>query len=237
METKKGRIMLIRTLAVVAGIALGAPVMAQTLTVQGTGEVGFEPDIALVTLGVGADAPTPAEAVAAMNQGLAPVLESLIDAGVAPRDMQTGTLNLHPVYSDRPETQPAGAPEITGYHAESLLSVRVRDLGILGTVLDTAVTKGANRLEGIQWQLSDPAAAEDAALGAAVADAVRKAAVTAQAAGLGLGDIEEIREGNVDSAPPQPMMMMEARGGGVPLARGEVGVTATVTVRYATVAD
>ncbi|WP_375263495.1 SIMPL domain-containing protein [Palleronia sp.] len=229
--------MLIRTLAVVAGIVLGTPIMAQTLTVEGTGEVAFEPDIALVTLGVGADAATPTEAVAAMNQGLAPVLATLTDAGIAPRDMQTGTLNLHPVYSDRPETQPAGGPEVTGYHAESLLSVRVRDLDILGTVLDTVVGEGANRLEGVQWQLSDPAAARDAALGAAVADAVRKAAVMAQAAGVGLGAIEEIREGNVESSPPQPMMMMEARSGGVPLARGEVGVTAAVTLRYATVSD
>ena len=229
--------MLIRTLVVLAGMAVSTPLVAQTLTVEGTGEVAFEPDIALVTLGVEADAASPAEAVAAMAQGLSPVLDSLTQAGIAPRDMQTGTLNLRPVYAEQSQTRPGEGPEISGYRAESLLTVRVRDLDTLGPVLDAAVTEGANRLEGIQWQLSDPEAAEDAALGAAVADAVRKAAIMAEAAGLGLGAIEEIREGNVGAMPPQPMMRMEAADSGMPLARGEVGVTATVTLEYATVAD
>lgn len=237
MRSRKGKNMLIRTMTMVAGIALASPVLGQTLTVGGTGEVAFEPDLALVTLGVEADAPTPAEAVTAMGQGLSPVLQSLTDAGIEPRDMQTGTLNLRPVYADQAETRPNEGPEITGYRAESLLSVQVRDLDTLGPVLDAAVTQGANRLEGIQWQLSDPQAAEDAALGAAVADAVRKAAVMAQAAGLGLGEIEELREGEVGYEPPQPMMRMEASMSDMPLARGEVGVTANVTLRFATVAD
>lgn len=236
MHRQKGKTMHIRTLTMVAGIALATPLWGQTLTVGGSGEVAFEPDLALVTLGVEADAPTPAEAVAAMGQGLSPVLEGLTEAGIEPRDMQTGTLNLRPIYADQAETRPNEGPEVTGYRAESLLSVRVRDLDTLGPVLDRAVTQGANRLEGIQWQLSDPEAAEDAALAAAVADAVRKAAVMAQAAGVGLGEIQEIREGDVGHEPPQPMMRMEASMSDMALARGEVGVTATVTLQFATVA-
>ncbi|SPJ23946.1 SIMPL domain-containing protein [Palleronia abyssalis] len=222
--------------ALAVGIALAAPALAQeadaVLSVTGEGRISAAPDIATVEMGVVAEGDTPAEAIDGMSTEMGSVLTALTEAGIAPEDIQSGTLSLQPIYADRTEIQPEQGPRITGYLAVTDLSVRVRALDDLGGVLNTAVDQGANQLSGLRWALSDPQPAEDAALAAAVAEAVRKGAIMAEAAGVALGPIVELVESGGPLGGPQPMMM-EARAADIPLARGEIDVTARVTVRFA----
>lgn len=175
--------MLMVSAALMVGLAGAASAQDGRLAVMGEGVVSVEPDVAVVRMGVVADGNTPDAAVSGMSDALAPVLVGLIDDGIEARDIQTGTLSLRPVYADRSQVQTDEGPRITGYRAESSLTVTVRELDGLGAVLSRAVSAGGNTFDGLSWELSDPQAAEDAALAAAVADAARKAALMSGAAG------------------------------------------------------
>jgi hypothetical protein len=110
-----------------------------------------------------------------------------------------------------------------------MLTVRIAALETAGSVLDAAVTDGANTLNGLTFGLANPRPIEDDARKAAVADALARAQVLAQAAGESLGPILSITEGG-GGRQPMPMLYKAAADSAVPLAAGEVGVSAEVTI-------
>ena len=115
-----------------------------------------------------------------------------------------------------------------------MLTVRVRNLGSLGEVLDAVVKDGANRLGGVRFDVLNPEPLLNAARRAAVADARAKAALFADAAGVSLGDLIRLEEQGTGLR-PQPMMEMRmmADSSGIPVAGGEVSLQASLTLVYA----
>jgi uncharacterized protein YggE len=123
------------------------------ITVTGDATVTAAPDLATVTLGVTTTDPLAAAAMKSNSAALATVMVRLQAAGIADRDLQTSNLQLNPNWIN-PEN--GGIATISGYTASNMLSVRVRDLAILGAVLDAAITDGANTLNGISFGQADP---------------------------------------------------------------------------------
>lgn len=197
-----------------------------TLTVTGTAIVNAAPDQATLSLGVTTTGATAAAAMGANNDAASAVIARLIAAKVAERDMQTTGLSLNPNWV----MNAAGtAQEIQGYTASSTLTVRIDALDTAGAILDAAIADGANTLNGLTFGLTDPRPLEDDARQAAVADALTRAQVLAQAAGETLGPIVSITEGG-GGQQPMPMLFKAAADSAVPLAAGEVGVSAEVTI-------
>jgi uncharacterized protein len=202
------------------------------ITVIGTGQVMAEPDKATIMVGVTTEGPVAAEAMAENSRAMAAVMERLRALGVADRDMQTASLSLSPRWMP-PRPMDGDAPVPSGFVASNMLSVEVRDLEALGGILDAALSDGANTLGGLTFGIEDDSALKEAARRAAVADAMAKARVLADAAGLALGDIEEISEGSDFGGPfPQARMDM-AMSESVPVAPGELSLNATITLVYA----
>jgi uncharacterized protein YggE len=202
------------------------------IAVWGEGEVAAAPDMAIVTLGARAEAGTAQEAMAQSSAGVSATLAVLEAAGVEPRDIQTSGLSLSPRWV-RPEDRD-GPSEVDGYVASNTLTIRVRDLDDLGEILDAAVSQGANSLGGISFGLSDPDAAEEAARRDAVADARDRAGVFAEAAGVTLGALQSLSDESGGGSAPVMMMRAEAMSdSAVPVAAGELTVSARVRVVYA----
>jgi hypothetical protein len=188
--------------------------------------------MARISLGVSQQAKTAGEAMDAMSAGTSAVLATLGEQGIAQVDIQTGQLLLEPAYD---YNTPDGLPVMIGFIATQMLDVNVRDIARLGGVLDAVVDDGANRVNGIAFDVSDPRVVTDEARRGAVEDARARAELYAEAAGLTLGEIVSISEATVYS-PPIPMY--DARGGAqeaaaVPVAPGEVSLMTSVTVTYA----
>ena len=203
---------------------------AATLTVTGTGEVSAAPDMARISLGVLAQAPTAAEAVRAMSADMETVMASLAAAGVAQEDIQTSNLRVDVQQTYDEATQ---AARVTGYMAVTDVQVRVLDLATLGQTLDAVVQEGANQMNGLTFDLQDRKPALDAARRAAVADALDKAELYAGAAGVALGPIKALTEGTAGGGMPQPMMRMAMDAAeSVPVAAGQITISADVTVTY-----
>ncbi|MGB1035186.1 MAG: SIMPL domain-containing protein, partial [Primorskyibacter sp.] len=212
-------------------VLLSPPVWADapTLTVSGQGRAGAVPDMAHLSLGVVARAPTAAEASRAMGQDMRAVLDALAASGVAGADVQTTGLSLHPVYGKRIGTRPAA---ITGFEASTQVTARLMGMDRVSPVLDAVLDIGVNQLNGIRFAVSDPAPLLRAARMAAMADARDRAQTYALAAGLELAEVRSIREGGTGGG-PRPEMMMAARvASDMPVAAGEVDYSASVTVVY-----
>ena len=232
---------LIRTFVVAVGLAVaaGLPTWAHAqaagdtamLTVTGQGEVFAQADVAYVTLGVSEQDASAARATDRMSRAAAQILERLQTSGIDMVDIQTGQLSLERIYDPSSYN---GTPTVTGFEATTMLTVRVRDLGSLGEVLDAVVKDGANRLGGVRFDVLNPEPLLNAARRAAVADARAKATLFADAAGVELGDLIRLEEQGAGLR-PQPMleMRMMADSSSIPVAGGEVSLQASVTLVYA----
>ena len=201
------------------------------ISVSGTGRVDLAPDMATVRIGVTHQDEDAAAALQQTSDAVAAMLARLTELGIAARDVQTAGLSLNPVWRDRPEQQ--GQPMPWGFEASNVVSLRLRDIAALGEVLDALVADGANRLDGVSFGLQDPEASMDEARRLAVADARRKATLFAEAAGVALGKVIDLTETGMATPRPQMMEMAAMRADSVPVAAGEVGITASVQMTFA----
>ncbi|MXU66129.1 SIMPL domain-containing protein [Oceanomicrobium pacificus] len=229
--------MLRLSLALTALVTLWCPPAwaDEIIRVEGVGVTRVAPDLARITLGVDTQAETAAAAMAGNNESMAQVMLTLTDAGVAKDDIQTERINLSQIYGPR-EPDSRGLPPVIGFAASNAVRVTLRDLDEVGGVLDAVSTGGANRIQSIGFDISDPGAAQNAARRDAVSDAMRRAALYAEAAGVTLGPVLKILE-PVQSSGPMPLMMASrmADESGVPVAPGMVEIGATITMEFAIV--
>jgi len=213
----------------------GAPLAAQqaegVLTVSGQGQVAVAPDMVTITVGVETEAETADAALAANNAAMNRVFALLEAEGIDARDLQTSRFSVNPVWDN--SRAAAGRPlSVRGFAVANLLNVTLRDLPRLGPVLDALVDSGANQVQGVRFAVADPAPHLDRARALAVAEAMRKARLYADAAGVRLGALLALEEAGARRAGP---LAMEARlmADSVPLAEGELTISAEVTLRYA----
>jgi uncharacterized protein YggE len=210
-----------------------APSPVPTISVTGEGRAEAVPDMASIRIGITAQAATAAEALAQSSAAVSDTLDRLDAAGIEARDRQTTGLSLQPDWDYGREGNTP--PRIIGYTAQNGVTVRVRDLAMLGGLLDAVVSGGANRLDGLSFTVADPAPLLDEARRRAVADARRRATLYAEAAGVTLGAVLAISDGPGASA-AMPMLRSEMAmmsDAAVPIAEGEVELSARVQIVYA----
>jgi len=221
-----------------------APAFAQetpvngTISISGIGEVTSAPDTAFVNSGVTSQGATAREALDANTKAMGELIETLKAAGIEARDIQTSGFSVNPnyVYSDARDANGYQLPpKITGYQVYNNVNVRVRELAKLGSVLDKAVTVGANTINGVSFSVADPSKLYDEARKAAFADAKNKAGLYAEVAGEELGSIRNISEVQ-GMGSPQPYMMKAsadmASAGAVPIEGGELSYSINVQVTW-----
>lgn len=214
-------------------LALATPVLAEgsrTITVMGSAEARTAPDRAAVSVGVDTRAKTAAEALASNAQTMTAVFTALDAAGIDRTAIQTSQFGLSPVFEPYREgsDQP---PAVVGYDATNGVTVTVTALDKLGTVIDALAVAGANRFDGVSFDVADPRAALDVAREKAVADAQARAALYARAAGVTLGPVLSISEQSGVSS-PLPMRAEMVKAAPTPIAPGTVTLSTEVQVVY-----
>lgn len=200
----------------------------RTIQVSGRGEVTAEPDQAIVRLGVETEAITAEAALDDNNDRMTAVISATLEAGIAEEDIQTQGFNLRPVY-DTPED---GQPELSGYRASNIVRVTVRDLAMLGQLLDAAVAAGSNSIEGIQFEVSNQVELESAAREAAMTDAQQKAGQLTELSGAELGPVHTIIETGSAGPVSVSAAQEESLGAAVPIQPGTQTIEASVRVTW-----
>lgn len=223
------------TLATAGGAAAQVQVPAadapRTIHVNAEAAVQRAPDRATVHLAVETLAETARDATAENAAAMDNVLAALRQLGIPDERIRTLRLELHPRYDHR---RPAEEPLLVGYQALNQVQVRLDDTGQVGRVVDAAVQAGANRVTGIQFELSDPAAAYHDALRLAVERARAEAAVLAEALGEPLGPALQVSTGGG----PRPVFArmeaarMDVAAAPTPVEPGELDIQAHVSIVY-----
>ncbi|WP_375462157.1 SIMPL domain-containing protein [uncultured Enterovirga sp.] len=227
-------------LAALLSLALLAPALAQEpprplpgprLHLTGKATLEAAPDFASISIGVGARAPTAAGAIDLTSVAAAKIVVAARTFRIEPRDLQTSYVSLQPAFRTVRDGN-ASEQRPDGYQATNSVAIRVRDLARLGDFLRIVVDGGANRIDGVNFELADPGKLEREALAAAVKDGLRQAEVIAEAAGVKLGRIEEIRSG---ARPARPVASFRFSGGtspppppAVPVEAGSLSVSSEV---------
>ena len=209
-----------------------APVV-RSLNVNGVGQVDLTPDIAYIYIGVHDEAATASEAVTANKTHTNSVIAAIKKAGVNEKDIRTSNFSIWPSQQYSPEGQVTG----TIYMVDNSVYVTVRDLDSLGDLLDDAITAGANSVNSIQFDVADKTAAVKEARVKAVDDAKLQAQEMADAAGITLGDIQNL---SFYESSPVPMFSGKGGGGGamaadvaVPIQPGQLTISVNVSITYA----
>jgi uncharacterized protein YggE len=200
-----------------------------TITVIGSGKVSAQPDQGRINVGVVTQRQAAADAMHENNMAMRKVFKTLADVGIAAKDIQTTNLTLNQVYARRDKSR--SQPKIVGYEVTNQVRVVVRDLAKIGDVLDAVVQEGANRLNGVSFAVADPTDLLDDARRKAIQDARRKAELYALAAGVKLGAILAIQEGQAP-VPRQQQFRLAQAAESVPIAPGQLNFAIHITVNY-----
>ena len=219
------RILFASILSVVSLAPLPSFAIDKLVTFTGEATVAVAPDAAMIRIGVSSQDKTAREASDANAKQMTAVLAAIKGNNIAERDIQTSRLSLQPQY----DPNKSGTARLTGFQATNQVTVRIRDIGKLAAVLDSAIGAGANEMSGIEFIVSEQSKLLDRARDDAIVDAHRKAELYAKAAGAKLGHVVAISE---EGSAPQQRPMQALRAGAVPISPGEQTLTAVVTVSY-----
>ncbi len=203
----------------------------RTISVNGNGTISLEPDIAYINIGVHTEGENAEKTVASNNQQSQNLFDTLVQAGIAEKDIRTMNFSIYPRNNYDPDGQMTG---IT-YVVDNTVSVTVRNLSNIGAVLDAAVQAGANSINGIRFDIEDREAVQQQALTAAVENARARAEVLAGAAEVTLGQVLSLQS-YLGGSTPIPysagFALADAAAMEVPVSPGEMQITVDVSVVY-----
>lgn len=166
-------------------------IAAPGISVSGSGSASGTPDVALLSLGVEAEAETVAEARGMAAAAMDAMVSALKDGGVADADIQTTRFSVRPVYDFLQNRQ-----ELRGFVVNNMMTAKIRTIDDTGQLIDDTIAAGGDlaRIENLRFTIDDPSALEDEARREAVAEARQRAETLADAAGVGLGKARTISE-------------------------------------------
>ncbi|WP_276270715.1 SIMPL domain-containing protein [Haloarcula litorea] len=154
------------------------------------------------------------------------VQEALDEAGA---NVTSSSFRIHPEYERTEDGR-----EQVGYVAVQTIEAETGDVDAVGDLIDVAVDAGADRVEGIRYELSEETrqAAREEALTTAMERARADAETVAAAEGRDVAGVLTIQTS--DSGPYVVRAEMAAAGdaGGTSLSPGPVTVDASVSVTY-----
>jgi uncharacterized protein YggE len=201
------------------------------VSVTGTGRVERAADLARATFVVEGRRPSAADA-RSVAAGLAnSVLVALGAVGIPAPDIRTAGIDVSPEWDHE-----GNRPVRKGFTVTNRIAVVIRDLELVGAVLDAGLEAGATGLDAVSFQLADSTADAAAARRLAVADARARAQTIAEAAGTTLGPLVAISEGTAAGPLGRPELrltaMSDAAYAMTPVMPGAIEVTVTVTAEW-----
>ncbi|MGE5389223.1 MAG: SIMPL domain-containing protein [Hyphomicrobiales bacterium] len=206
------------------------------VAVVGEASEDVAPDRATLRFGVVTERPTAAAAAADNAAAIKTILDELKTMGVADADMQTEQVSLAPMQTEERDAK-GKTKTTTTYRASNRLAVQIKPVEKASDIVGRVLEKGANTLDGVEYDNGGLEEKRDELRAKAVKDAERRSRIYAEAAGLRLARVIEIRpldyrmpvartyDAEVAAAPNAKMS--------VPLRPGMQNVTERVSIIWA----
>lgn len=205
------------------------------LEVTGNAVITGAPDTARIILGVETSS-TSADSAASENaERMARVLGALKNMGIQESKISTGGYNIYSYRDTFQRTTLDETSEQTIYNVHNRITIITHELDQVGKIVDAAVKAGANQVQSVDFDLTDKQDMQLQALDAAIKQAMVKANVMAESAGVALGGIVSIEEAyGTYVARDESVHKMVAGFGGAEtsITPGEVEVTAQVSMVF-----
>lgn len=193
-----------------------------TMTLTGQGAVTATPDLAVIRLGVqttGYNLSRIQSDNAQINQN---IIQALNQAGYT--DIRTAQYTIDKAYDYQDGNQVD-----KGYTVRNILEIRTNKVSQVGAIIDTAVEMGANIVESISFELSNPQLYYQQALNLAINDAIHKAKSIAENLHIKLFSVPtHIVENSASPAPVQEFQRQVA----TTILPGELNVEAVITADF-----
>jgi uncharacterized protein YggE len=198
-----------------------------TISVRGIGTVTARPDTASIIIGAVTEDENLQKAQSENVSRINAVLTALGQLGFSKEQIQTTHYRIEPHYQFDD-----GKQELRGYRVTHMLTVIVPGPERAGTVVEYALTNGANELSGITFSSSISRQLSLRALALAMNDALSKASTIARSIGVQIDQVPY----EVAEEPPsdiRPFMAMDSSiTGAVPVEPGSIKISAAVTASY-----
>lgn len=159
------------------------------VTVVGQGRVSYQPDVAILTLGVQIDkATTSEEALNKLNEKITKIVAAVKTENIPDSDITTLNYSLYPQYDYKDNIS-----QVTGYNANQQVTVRIeaydQDKDRLNRIIGVAAKAGVNQVNSLMFDYSKMNDLKQMARLKAIADAREKGIYMASAAGVELKEI------------------------------------------------
>ena len=205
------------------------------LSVSGTGSVETTPDEATVSIGVSTSARDAAQAQNENAARAAAVQNAIKNLGIDGKSIRTRNYSFRPTYSHNEKRENI----ITGYAVDNTVEVKINNIGMVGKVIDAALSAGANRVNSLSFAAKNTEYLKREALLKAVNDAKFKADVIAKGLGRRIVSVWRVSE-NVGTITSRNygMNMMTAKmtafdAAETPIETPELTLDATVHIDFA----
>jgi len=201
------------------------------ITASSTGEAQLTPDRAAVYIGVQTRASTANAAARDNAQRQRAIIDAIVALGIPREQISTENYSVAP---DSRYDQQTQRTTVIGYVVSNVVRVELRRIDQVGSILDTALAKGANQINSLDFFSSNSDSARHQALGEAVARARSDAEAMARAAGGSLGALVELGTADMGPRPVYRMQVMDAAvaRAPTPIEPGQQRIQVSVTARW-----
>lgn len=198
----------------------------KAMTLTGQGKVVTVPDIAIIRLGVetmGEDLPAIQAENAQISQS---IIDFFKDSGIS--DVRTYRYSINRRFDFQNGTQID-----RGFVVRNILEIQLDNMEQAGTVIDGAIKRGANVIDFISFEISEPSPFYQQALNMAVINAIDKAESLAALLGLPSLPVPVKITENTTPVIPFAQRSFAERSLVTPIEPGNLTIEANVTVEFA----
>ena len=210
-----------------------------TITVTETGEIYTKPDLVLASFSVITEAETVSEALSVNTENMNSIIDFVKSQGIEEKDLKTTSFNIYPRYEYLDDGGYYSSERVlVSYEVSQNLQVKIRDLEIIGFIIEGATAAGANNVGDLQFTVDDQEDLKKQARNQAIDKAKGKAKELASDLDVKLIRIVDFSESSyspVYDYAKELSSTMGIGGGGpeVPqIESGESKITVTVSVTY-----
>lgn len=206
---------------------------SRIISVTGDAVVTAAPDIAFISLGVETRERTADTASQKNSDAVANIINSLKEFGLKDNEITTSSYYIYS-YQEMDRTSDTNET-YTVYNVRNQINISTKDLDNVGSIIDIAISAGANQVQGISFDLENKQELKLQALQEATKQAHAKAKAIADAIGIDVLEISSITENADFYAPYTEAVMFRASAADnreTPINPGDVEIKASVVSEY-----
>lgn len=218
------------------------PSREKVISVTGTATSSVEPDLLVITFGVETQEKSAKDALLGNSESMTAIVETIQSLGITEDEISTSRLSIYPIYdSYRDPVTEKYTQELIGYRVTNTISVETTKMDAAASIIDGAVSAGANRVDNVSFTLSPQKQIQvkDELLGQAVINAKTKAENALTPLNHKIIGVKAVTLSEFGVPPPMPVFAASgvfaedaAMKSSTPVFSGDQDITTTASVIF-----